>query len=412
MRGLVRISTGKAIQWRGPGHSVNRRTPKIEKLLTKSTSQKSAPTGKPAKKQGLFLLRRPIKFLQKNRREFKGQMNRGNRTESLWEANLPLRDFSEVFRGLQRFTEVFRVFKKGFERSRFWELLRGFSKIFRGPLRDPLRGRVPSQRLSVLLPLPLELSPKEEIVARKTQERKSSLSIKFLGRIFLGHQRPRRRDYPGQQLYASGLFLCFREWPGCPVIWVGMSWIWKNFMQENFGLIFSFPKKRQGGWRMRVERLYAFPLALDSRPLRSHKEGWSEQHLRNSGEQGATELGGAKGPTGPKTRNNSKSELKVKVTKTRAKVTSSYIWVTSLLLWRQPQESLLSCFFDALTFRGSVPCGTLPSECETHLPGANAGVEMSKRNGGAATKGNDQSRPRKNPRASKRTSRRFSCGNS
>ena len=43
MRGLVRISTGKAIQWRGSGHSVNRRTPKIEKLLTKSTSQKSAP---------------------------------------------------------------------------------------------------------------------------------------------------------------------------------------------------------------------------------------------------------------------------------------------------------------------------------------------------------------------------------
>ena len=33
---------------------------------------------------------------------------------------------------------------------------------FRGPLRDPLRGRFPSQRLSVLLPLfvlPLELSP-------------------------------------------------------------------------------------------------------------------------------------------------------------------------------------------------------------------------------------------------------------
>ena len=43
--GLVRISTGKAIQWRGPGHSVNRRTPKIEKLLSKSTSQKSAPIG-------------------------------------------------------------------------------------------------------------------------------------------------------------------------------------------------------------------------------------------------------------------------------------------------------------------------------------------------------------------------------
>ena len=29
-----------------------------------------------------------------------------------------------------------------------------------------------------------------------------------------------------------------REWPGCPGIWVGTSRIWKNFMQENFGLIF------------------------------------------------------------------------------------------------------------------------------------------------------------------------------
>ena len=42
MTGLVRISTGKAIQWRGSGHSLNRRTPKIEKLLSSSPSQKSA----------------------------------------------------------------------------------------------------------------------------------------------------------------------------------------------------------------------------------------------------------------------------------------------------------------------------------------------------------------------------------
>ena len=41
MRGLVRTSTAKAIQWRGPGHSVNRRTPKTEKLLSKSTSPKT-----------------------------------------------------------------------------------------------------------------------------------------------------------------------------------------------------------------------------------------------------------------------------------------------------------------------------------------------------------------------------------
>ena len=65
-------------------------------------------------------------------------MNRGNRTESLSEGNLPLRG------------------------SLFREALRGFQRFFRGPLRDPLRGRFPSQRLSVLLPLivlPLELSP-------------------------------------------------------------------------------------------------------------------------------------------------------------------------------------------------------------------------------------------------------------
>ena len=42
MRGLVRISTGKAIQWRGPGHSVNRRTLEIEELLSSSPSRKSA----------------------------------------------------------------------------------------------------------------------------------------------------------------------------------------------------------------------------------------------------------------------------------------------------------------------------------------------------------------------------------
>ena len=41
MRGLVRISTGKAIQWRGPGHSVNRWTLKTEKLLSSSPSRKS-----------------------------------------------------------------------------------------------------------------------------------------------------------------------------------------------------------------------------------------------------------------------------------------------------------------------------------------------------------------------------------
>ena len=42
IRGLVRISTGKATQWRGLGHSLNRRTLKTEKLLSSSPSRKSA----------------------------------------------------------------------------------------------------------------------------------------------------------------------------------------------------------------------------------------------------------------------------------------------------------------------------------------------------------------------------------
>ena len=42
MGGLVRISTAKAIQLRGSGDSVNRRTLKSEKLLSSSASQKAA----------------------------------------------------------------------------------------------------------------------------------------------------------------------------------------------------------------------------------------------------------------------------------------------------------------------------------------------------------------------------------
>ena len=42
MRGLVKISTGKVVQCRGPSHSVNRQTLKTEKLLSSSPSRKSA----------------------------------------------------------------------------------------------------------------------------------------------------------------------------------------------------------------------------------------------------------------------------------------------------------------------------------------------------------------------------------
>ena len=86
-------------------------------------------------------------------------MNRGNRAESLWEGNLPLRGslrgslregFSELFRGFQRFSEIFQRFSEIFQRS---------SEVLSETLSE---ARFPSQRLSVLLPLivlPLELSP-------------------------------------------------------------------------------------------------------------------------------------------------------------------------------------------------------------------------------------------------------------
>ena len=83
------------------------------------------------------------------RREFKGQHDRGNRTESLWRGKPASERFLRgSLRG--RFAEVFRSFQR---------FSGGF---FRGPLRDRRRGRFPSQRLSVLLPLivlPFELSP-------------------------------------------------------------------------------------------------------------------------------------------------------------------------------------------------------------------------------------------------------------
>ena len=74
-----------------------------------------------------------------------------------------------------------------------------------------------------------------ELISPVFQVRKNSLNIKFLGRIFLGHPGPRRRDIPDKNFMQVAFFCCFRQ---CPGIWVGTSRIWKNFMQENFGLIF------------------------------------------------------------------------------------------------------------------------------------------------------------------------------
>ena len=69
---------------------------------------------------------------------------------------------------------------------REWSLFKRFSEVFRGSFRDPLRGRFPSQTLSVLLPLlvlPLELSPICPVQKSMTEQTRSSLGgvLKFLG---------------------------------------------------------------------------------------------------------------------------------------------------------------------------------------------------------------------------------------
>ena len=45
----------------------------------------------------------------------------------------------------------------------------------------------------------------------KTQVRKNSLNIKFLGGIFLGHPGPRRRDIPDKNFMQVAYFCCFRQ---------------------------------------------------------------------------------------------------------------------------------------------------------------------------------------------------------
>ena len=44
-----------------------------------------------------------------------------------------------------------------------------------------------------------------------SQEGKNSLKVKFLGRIFLGHKGPRRRDIPDKNFMQVASFFCFRQ---------------------------------------------------------------------------------------------------------------------------------------------------------------------------------------------------------
>ena len=90
------------------------------------------------------------------------------------------RVLSEVFRG---FLEVFRV----------------FLEVFRGPLKDPLRGRFPSQRLSVLLPLivlPLEQKDPHPKISALQRKRPVLLRANFV--LTKDRKRPYYRHFCGK----------------------------------------------------------------------------------------------------------------------------------------------------------------------------------------------------------------------
>ena len=79
---------------------------------------------------------------QKDREPLRGK----SASERVSERVSERKGFQRVCRGFQRYSEVFRGFQRLLEVFRdFSEVLRDFSEVFRGPLRDPLRGRFPSQ---------------------------------------------------------------------------------------------------------------------------------------------------------------------------------------------------------------------------------------------------------------------------
>ena len=78
------------------------------------------------------------------------------------------------------------------------------------------------------------------IIASQFQVRKKQPKYKVFGRDIPGTSGTLTSGYPRQKTLCKWPFsvVLDTEWPGCPGIWVGTSRIWKNFMQENFGLIF------------------------------------------------------------------------------------------------------------------------------------------------------------------------------
>ena len=72
------------------------------------------------------------------------------------------------------------------------------------------------------------------------QEAKNSLKIKFLGRIFLGHQGPRCRDIPDKNFMQVALCCCFRQGvEGMSRDWGGTSRICQKLYARKLWAVLS-----------------------------------------------------------------------------------------------------------------------------------------------------------------------------
>ena len=76
------------------------------------------------------------------------------------------------------------------------------------------------------------------IAVQNCVEGKKRPKNKVFGQDIPGTSGTQTSGYPVLKLYASGFFLLFREWPGCPEMWVGTSQIWKTLCRETLGRFF------------------------------------------------------------------------------------------------------------------------------------------------------------------------------
>ena len=106
------------------------------------------------------------------------------------------------------------------------------------------------------------------VFSAASQVRKNCLNIKFLGRIFLGHPGPRRRDIPDKNFMQVAFFCCFRH---------GVAGMFRDL-----------------GWDVPdLEKLYARKLQADfSYPNKVLWEGSQTLRLRKRGLPSGAFLGG------------------------------------------------------------------------------------------------------------------------